>query len=68
MSTAIFGLTVILFTFGGLPISSLPLTMLVSLCCQAAMIAAVTAVLSNRTGRQKKLDDTNHSEFDVKVK
>ena len=26
------------------------------------------AVLSNRTGRQKKLDDTNHIEFDVKVK
>ncbi len=26
------------------------------------------AVLSNRTGRRKKLDDTNHIEFDVRVK
>ena len=26
------------------------------------------AALSNKIGRQKKLNDTNHSEFDVKVK
>jgi hypothetical protein len=52
MSTSIFGFTVILFTFGGLPIPSLPLTMLLSLCCQAAMITAVT--LSSPTGPADK--------------
>jgi hypothetical protein len=42
MSTAIFGFTVILFTFGGLPISSLGFAALFSFGCQAAMITAVT--------------------------
>jgi len=42
MSTAIFGFTVSLFAFGGLPISSLGFTVALSLRCQSTQITAVT--------------------------